>query len=84
MTWTCACCLRILPDRAIENIVLTDEGSEVSVGSDCAKNIIEAGGDGFDHEKSGQGPFYTRAAWESAFNDSEGTEEDRYRKGYKV
>lgn len=48
--WNCACCGRILQDRAIENTAVTEGGEQVSVGSDCAKKIIAAGAEGHAHE----------------------------------
>lgn len=64
MTWTCACCNKELPDRAIENIVVTEDGEDVSVGSDCCKKIREAGSAGHTHEETGNGPLYTRAVYD--------------------
>jgi hypothetical protein len=54
----------VLPDRAIENIVMTEEGDQVSVGSDCARNIVAAGADGFFHDDPDTGPFYSIKAFE--------------------
>jgi hypothetical protein len=65
MPWTCACCTKVLPDRAIENIVMTEEGDQVSVGSDCARNIVAAGADGFFHDDPDTGPFYSIKAFEA-------------------
>lgn len=62
MSWTCACCKKELPDRAIENLVVTEEGDEVSVGSDCAKKIIAAGSEGFMHE-NGDVYLFTLSAY---------------------
>jgi hypothetical protein len=61
--WTCACCKKELPDRAIENIVVNEEGDDVSVGSDCAKKIREAGTDGYSKDDSGEGVLYTHDAY---------------------
>lgn len=63
MPWTCHCCLRELPDRAIENIAVTEEGDEVPVGSDCIKRIKEAGSDGYVHP-NGDILLYTLSAYE--------------------
>lgn len=70
MSWDCACCTRKLPDRAIENIVVTDEGFKTAVGSDCAKKIVEAGTDGFEHPKNPGVTFYTSAAWKEVEPDA--------------
>lgn len=62
--WNCACCGRTLSERAIENIAIDEGGERVKVGSDCIKNIKDAGTDGYYHADSGNGPFYSIAAWE--------------------
>ena len=64
MSWKCACCTKELPDRAIAHIVVTEEGDRVQVGSDCAKNIKDAGTDGYYHEDPSTGPFYSLAAYD--------------------
>lgn len=61
--WQCACCLRILPMRAIAWVVVTEEGEQVEVGSDCGKKIKDAGGEGHTNEDTGA-TFFSLQAWE--------------------
>lgn len=63
--WNCAACAKLLPDTAIEWIVIDgDSGEEVSVGSDCGKRTRQAGTDGYTPENSDQ-TFYTKSAYEN-------------------
>lgn len=65
MAWTCACCLKVLPDRAIAWEVLTAEGEEVDIGSDCGKRTRAAGTAGYSPANGASNEtFYTRSAWE--------------------
>lgn len=58
--WTCFCCGKELPDTAIENVVVTEEGDEVTIGSDCARKTRESGTEGHFSEVSGVS-LYTRS-----------------------
>lgn len=68
--WNCACCTKLLPDSALQWIVVDGEtGDEVAVGSDCGKKTREAGEDGHYHDNAGTGPFYTKAVYEGMENE---------------
>lgn len=53
MPWDCYSCGRNLPDKAIEHAAMTEDGEQVSVGSDCIKHIKAAGEAGHTNDKTG-------------------------------
>lgn len=63
--WTCYCCGRDLPGRAIEHKAVNEDGEQVSVGSDCIKKIVDARF--YGHESScGNGNLFSIAVWEES------------------
>lgn len=60
--WNCYNCGRTLRPRSVKHIVVTEEGEEVPVGSDCVQHIREAGTDGFFSEGVGE-LLFTHSAY---------------------
>ncbi len=77
MSWNCYNCDRLLKNRSMYGLVMTEEGQEVKVGTDCSKTIKEAGEDGVFSEANGVN-LYSHSGYKAYCEANGETEEQAH------